>query len=114
MAVLTLEQIFGVGAVQDANTITIQKTGLTHLVSSVENSGSSIFAAIVNTAWMYFEGVVTDENFQAVTDETGQSIFYDNHLYYSDFWVQFYSYFLPTGKLDFCFLVSFISSYSVT
>lgn len=112
MASLTLEQVFGVGSAQDATYLTIQKDSLIGLVPFAENTPDSILAAIVNTAWQIFEGVLTDENGIAVTDENGVPVTYDNHLYYGSGWVMFWGYTLPPGKINSIFLFSILEPYT--
>lgn len=52
MAEPTLESIFGTGATQDANTLTIQKSALANvgLTANSTNTGESLLAAILKVA----------------------------------------------------------------
>lgn len=50
MAEPTLEQVFGVGAVQDADTLTIQKSALTGLTATANNTAESLLVAILKKA----------------------------------------------------------------
>lgn len=47
MAEPTLNEVFGAGAVQDANTITIQKADLTGLAATANNRAEALFVAIL-------------------------------------------------------------------
>lgn len=78
MQQLSLTQIFGVGASQDADVLIINKTSLKRLTPTANNTAESLLAAILLTALENFQGSITDENNQPITDETGQCITFDN------------------------------------
>lgn len=75
---LTLAQIFGEGATQDATTVTIQKSGLIGLVPTANNRAEEILAAIIKTVDQQFEGWLTDPNGNAVLSPDNFTIDYDN------------------------------------
>jgi hypothetical protein len=66
MQPLTLTQLFGEGAFQDANVLVIQKANLLRLTPNANNTGESLLAAILITALINFRGVITDENNQPI------------------------------------------------
>lgn len=75
---LSLAQLFGDGAYQDTDVIVIEKASLLKLLPSVSNRAESLLVAILITALANFKGVITDENNQAITTETGETITFDN------------------------------------
>ncbi|MEH1829529.1 MAG: hypothetical protein V7L22_30035 [Nostoc sp.] len=113
MTLLTLRQVFGANVVETSTTITIFKSDLLGLTPATSNTADSIFAAIINTAHEVFEGNLTDENALNVIDENSITITYDNHLYYSNTWVLFWGYLLPSNshRLNTVFIFSEIEPY---
>lgn len=79
---LTLQQLFGVNATQNSQSLVIAKADLPLLTPSSVNSAESLLAAILITALSTFEGVLTDENNNPVSDVTGEMINYDNKMLY--------------------------------
>lgn len=75
---LSLAQIFGEGAFQDANTLVIQKASLLKLIPTANNTAESLLVGILITALSNFKGVIVEENNQAITDENNQMITFDN------------------------------------
>lgn len=69
---LTLEQLFGSGSIQDELTLRIQKTSLTGLTPSLENTAESLLVGILLRARVNFEG---EFNF---TDSNNNPITYSN------------------------------------
>lgn len=112
MTLLTIQQLLGVNVVETSTTITICKTDLLGLTPLLNNTADSLFAGIINTVHQQYEGQVTDENGLTVTDQNGLALTYDNHLYYSSAWVQFWGYLFPQGYLNSCFIYSQISPYA--
>lgn len=76
---LTLAQIFGVNAVQNLESITIQKSDLPKL--NGDNPESFLVALLLNVHSV-FEGVITDEFDNAITTELGQVLTYNNRNKY--------------------------------
>ena len=66
MAELTLTDIFGAGATQDANTVTIQKSSLPRLTPSVNNTAESLFTGII----LKSQTQLTQTNFDANIDQS--------------------------------------------
>lgn len=66
MAEPTLADIFGVGATQDASTITIPKSSLPRLTPSANNTAESLLVGIVLKA----QTVLTQTSFDANTDQS--------------------------------------------
>ncbi|MEH1783264.1 MAG: hypothetical protein V7L26_30075 [Nostoc sp.] len=111
MALLTLQQVFGSNATQNATTVTFLKGDLQGLTPQTVNTADSIFAGIVNNVWQQFEGSLTDQNGITVTDQGGTSVTYDNHLYYDTTKVQFWGYSFPSGEINSVFIISEIVPY---
>jgi hypothetical protein len=66
MAELTLVEVFGTGATQDATTITIQKSSLPRLTPSASNTAESLFTGIVLKA----QAQLTQTSFDANIDQS--------------------------------------------
>jgi hypothetical protein len=77
MESLTLQQLFGVNAVQDSQTLTINKSDL-KLTQSSNNTAESLLIAILLNAFKNFSGYIEDELGQPVVDENNQPIEFDN------------------------------------
>jgi hypothetical protein len=75
---LSLTQLFGEGSTQDINNLVIRKNDLPGLTPNATNTAESIFAALLLKSLENFEGFVTDENGNAVTNENDIPISYDN------------------------------------
>ena len=75
---LSLTDLFGKGATQTLDSLVIQKSSLVRLTPQSNNTAESLLAAILITALPAFSGSITTENGEVLTDETGQSIDYDN------------------------------------
>lgn len=78
MQSLSLNQLFGEGAFQDANTLIIQKASLLRFTPTANNTAESLLVAILITALANFKGEILDEIHQPITDENNQSIIFDN------------------------------------
>lgn len=78
MQALTLEQLFGVNAIQTSQSLTITKADLPFLTPSSNNTAESLLAAIVLKVLENFRFAITNENSQYITDENGQFIEFDN------------------------------------
>jgi hypothetical protein len=78
MEFLSLSQLFGEGATQTPNTLSISKAGLVGLTASANNTAESLLVGILLTALANFQGVITDENNQPITDENEVAIYFDN------------------------------------
>jgi hypothetical protein len=79
---LTLEQLFGVNAVQDSQLFSINKADLPLLTPSANNTAESLLAALLLKAFENFQGQLTDPNANKITDPQGNSITYDNSKLY--------------------------------
>ncbi|AKG21488.1 hypothetical protein [Calothrix sp. 336/3] len=77
---LTLEQIFGQGTVENASTISIPKSGLSGLSASASNSPESLLAAILINALRQFQGEIT-ANGQTL-NANGNPLTYSNKKYW--------------------------------
>lgn len=66
---LSLTQLFGDGAYQNASFLVIQKASLLRLTPLPINTAESLLVGIILTALTNFaKGVITDENNQCITD----------------------------------------------
>ncbi|MBD2609448.1 hypothetical protein H6G81_34405 [Scytonema hofmannii FACHB-248] len=78
MESLSITQIFGAGAFQNENNLVIQKSSLLKLTPKLNNTAESLLIAILITASRNFQGTVTDELNRTITNQSNQSIFFDN------------------------------------
>jgi hypothetical protein len=87
---LTLEQLFGAGATQDSQSLTIQKASLPGLSAAANNRGEQLLAALMLQAWGEFEGELVDSEGSIVVDNQGFSISYDNQNLYEKLRIWFW------------------------
>jgi hypothetical protein len=78
MEQLTIQQLFGVNATQDSQTLTISKSDLPLLTALVANTVESLLVAILLKALSNFQGYVENENAIPITDENYNPIKFDN------------------------------------
>lgn len=82
---LSLNQLFGEGATQDKDVLIINKASLIKLTSSPNNTAESILVAILITALSSFQGSISDENNEIITDGNQKPIQFDNSEFYELF-----------------------------
>ncbi|MEH1940095.1 MAG: hypothetical protein V7L01_07750 [Nostoc sp.] len=75
---LTLADIFGEGATQNATVLVIRKSDLLRLTPQANNTAESLLVAILITALSAFSGTITTEDAQPITTEDGLSLTFDN------------------------------------
>ncbi len=75
---LSLADLFGAGATQDGEAISISKSALLGLNANSNNSAESLLIALLLTALANFQGVVNDETGIIVTSPSGAAITFDN------------------------------------
>ncbi|PHJ59441.1 hypothetical protein VF14_27045 [Nostoc linckia z18] len=80
MQTLTLQQLFGVNAVQTATELVIKKADLVavSLTPASNNRAEQLLVAILLKALENFQGSITDEDGNYVTDQNNLPIEYDN------------------------------------
>ena len=92
---LTLQQLFGANATQNAQSLIIHKADLPRLFTLIDNRGEQLLAAILLQAHTNFEGVITDEQNTAIINEQGKIITFDNKELYKklsiEYWKQQYT-----------------------
>ncbi|RAM50388.1 MAG: hypothetical protein C6Y22_17485 [Hapalosiphonaceae cyanobacterium JJU2] len=82
MTDLTLAELFGAGAIQNASNLTIQKADLPGLTASVNNRAEQLLVAIILKAQQQFQSILVDETGELIVDENEQSISSDNSELY--------------------------------
>lgn len=84
MQTLTFIELFGVNAVQTADEVIIKKSDLSAvgLTPTANNSAEQLFVAILLQALSTFQGYLTDESGNIITDENNAPIGYDNRQLY--------------------------------
>jgi hypothetical protein len=103
---LTLQQLFGTAALQDATTLVIHKSDLPGLTPNANNSAESLLIAILLQAWNEFEGLLADETGEAVVDEMGDAIGYDDRDLYEKLNVWFWKRQLTGGRVLDTFVIN--------
>lgn len=111
MTTTTLQNVFGANASQDLNYLHIDKTQLLTLVTSADNSAGSLLAAIIATAQQTYEGLIVDSSGYVLADSSGYALGYDSSDSFTDLSVNFFDWYLPTGEIDWCFLINFKKAY---
>nr|WP_322709897.1 hypothetical protein [Nostoc sp. ChiSLP03a]MDZ8211042.1 hypothetical protein [Nostoc sp. ChiSLP03a] len=84
MLPLTLQQLFGVNAVQTTDELIIKKSDLSAvgLTATANNRAEQLLVAILLQALSNFQGYLIDENGNSITDENNARIGYDNRQLY--------------------------------
>ncbi len=84
MQTLTLQELFGVNAVQTADELIIKKSDLSAvgLTPTANNSAQQLLVAILLKALSVFQAYVTDESGNLLCDESGNIIGCDNRELY--------------------------------
>lgn len=80
---LTLQQLFGTGASQDAQSLIISKA-LPRLTASSNNRAEQLIVAILLQLLEQFEGKLTAPNGEAISDNQGREITYNNSKVYEN------------------------------
>ncbi|WP_414579598.1 hypothetical protein [Anabaena sp. CCY 9402-a] len=75
---LTLQELFGVNAIQDDQVLVITKPDLPLLTPQSNNTAESLLVAILINALEKFQGFIEDEQGQSITDENNNPIEFDN------------------------------------
>jgi hypothetical protein len=75
---LTLQQLFGVNAIQNGQTLIINKSDLPLLMPVTNNTAESLLVAILLKALSNFSGNILDSNNQPILDSNNQPITFDN------------------------------------
>ena len=80
MQILTLQELFGVNALQTANELIIKKSDLSAvgLTATASDRAEQLVIAILLKALENFQGNLTEENSNIITDENNTPIGYDN------------------------------------
>lgn len=102
----TLQQLFGANAVQDSQSLTIHKSDLPRLTPLINNTAESLLVALLLQAWNEFEGLLVDETGQAVVDETGNALGYDQRELYEKLHLFFWKRQFVEGKILDTFVVN--------
>ncbi|MBD2416084.1 hypothetical protein FACHB389_35505 [Nostoc calcicola FACHB-389] len=102
MQTLTLQQLFGVNAVQTADELIIKKSDLSAvgLTPTANNRAEQLLVAILLQALENFEGVLTDESGNKITDELNNAIAYDNRNMWELLEVFRWDIYIPEGYSD--------------
>ncbi|MBW4689598.1 MAG: hypothetical protein KME40_32030 [Komarekiella atlantica HA4396-MV6] len=84
MQALTLQQLFGESASQTATELVIKKADLVAVgfTPAASNKAEQLVVAIILYALSNFQGYLTDENGNKITDENNTPIGYDNRQLY--------------------------------
>ncbi|MEH1810878.1 MAG: hypothetical protein V7L09_00180 [Nostoc sp.] len=84
MQALTLQNLFGANASQTVTELIIKKADLVAvgLTTALNNNAEQLLIAILLQALSTFQGYLTDENGNIITDENNAQIGYDNRQLY--------------------------------
>lgn len=108
---LTLAQIFGANAHQDADILIVRKTDLLDLLPQTSNTAESLLAAIIYSTSQHFQGSITTPSGEIITDSSGNPITYDNTLLYDALNVFQWQRVFVQQKIRDCFVVEELSIY---
>ncbi|HCF27621.1 MAG TPA: hypothetical protein DEV81_10585 [Cyanobacteria bacterium UBA11049] len=96
---LTLQQLFGANATQSATQLVIKKSDLSELTANGNNTAESLLAAVLLQAWNEFEGVLVDEQGEAIVSEKSEAIGYDQRELFEKLRVWFWKRQFVEGKV---------------
>lgn len=96
---LTLQQLFGVNAIQDSQTLTINKSDLPLLTPLSNNTAESLLAVILLKSLENYEGFITTEIDDFITDEVDNPITFNNGDIFTTLYVFNWSPYI-TERLD--------------
>jgi hypothetical protein len=84
MQALTLQELFGASASQTATQLVIKKSDLVAvgLTASANNTAEQLVVAILLQTLSIFQGYLTDESGNIISDENNAQIGYDNRQLY--------------------------------
>ncbi|BBD66341.1 hypothetical protein NIES4072_63900 [Nostoc commune NIES-4072] len=99
MQTLTLQELFGVKAVQTSDKLIINKSDLSlvGLTPTTNNRAQQLLVAILLQALISFQGYLTEENGNIITDENGNPIGYDNSQLYELLEIIHWGVYIPDG-----------------
>ncbi|MDQ3018247.1 MAG: hypothetical protein M3Q64_00015 [bacterium] len=102
MQALTLQELFGVNAVQTTTELVIKKSDLVAigLTATASNRAEQLVVAVLLQALRNFQGYLTDENGNTITDENNTAIEYDNSQFYELLEVFRWLTYIPDGYID--------------
>lgn len=100
MQSLTLKQLFGIKALQTAGELIIEKSDLADvgLTATANNRAEQLLVAILLKALGNFQGYLTDENGNSVTDENNSTIEYNNSQLYELLEIFLFPPYIPDGN----------------
>jgi hypothetical protein len=102
MQTLTLQELFGVNAVQTVGELIIKKSDLSAVGMSptANNRTQQLLVAILLKALENFQGLITDENNIPITDENNYPIEYENQNLWELLEIFRWGPYIPEGMTD--------------
>ncbi|MCC5599967.1 hypothetical protein [Nostoc favosum] len=102
MLALTLQDLFGVNAIQTADELIIKKSDLSVLgmTATTNNRAQQLVVAILLKALENFQGILTDENNTPITDENNIAIDYDNRNLWESLEMFQWRFYIPDSYTD--------------
>ncbi|MEH1809644.1 hypothetical protein [Nostoc sp.] len=102
MIALTLQELFGASASQSATELVIKKSDLVAvgLTATVNNRAEQLAVAIILKALEKFQGTLSDENGNTITDENNIPIEYDNRNLWELIEIFHWGIYIPEGYVD--------------
>jgi hypothetical protein len=102
MQALTLQKLFGDSAVQTSDELIIKKSDLSlvGLTPTANNRAEQLLVALILKTLENFQGVLTDENGNQITDELNNPIIYDNRNLWELIEIFHWGIYIPEGYVD--------------
>ncbi len=102
MQALTLQELFGVNAVQTATELIIKKADLVAigLSPTANNRAEQLIVALILEALSIFQGNLTEEKGNIIVDENNISITYDNRNLWELLEIFYWGIYIPDGYTD--------------
>lgn len=107
----TLEQLFGINAVQNSQALTIYKDDLPDLTPMINNHAEALLAGLLLQASGVFEGTIVDKDGTIVIDPSGEKLTYDFRTLYEKLNVWFWKKQIVNQKRLDSFIVNVFLAY---
>lgn len=114
MLALTLQQLFGDSASQTATELVIKKVDLAEvgLTATASNRAEQLVVAVLLQVLRNFQGILTDENGNPITDIDNIPVEYDNRNFWEFLEIFKWGLYIPEGYTDRIRFAMIIHSYT--
>lgn len=114
MQALTLQELFGVNAVETAEELIIKKSDLSAVgfTATASDRAEQLVVAVLLQVLRNFQGTLTDENGNPITDTHNIPVEYDNRNFWEFLEIFKWGLYIPEGYTDRIRFAMIIHSYT--